>query len=423
LQKFDSAAKTVIAAAHNQAKALTDGLEVLGDTITFYTLDADAQWPFVTVPKFEERAAPIRMSSKLDIIGFSPLVMTMEREAWEAHVVEHQGWIQESYQAMTLTNTEEESNQEYGLSVQQQQQQQQRVVNNESIAYSALVPEHGNVYSISPQISVISPESGKYVSNPQRGPYLPISMLSPPPPPTETAIINTDLLSDQRFRLLFESFLLLPEQLPQTNKSKSDFAISQVMSNSIYFAAQNTEVNESSGENSIRGRGQDNNQQFPANSVLIHPIRDLYNRQGDIKAFALGVFKWHNFLSDLLPDDVHGVNVVLYNPCTSDEQASMHTFRIQGPKAAYMGDQDLHEVEHTQLCQETVLTEFDSYMHHLPPEESDTMTGTTRVTSTAATTCNYELRIFPSQEYKSSMETKGPAVFTAIIASVFWPQV
>lgn len=391
-RSFDSTAKTVVEAAQAKAKALQNSLELLGDLITAYTLDASGtEWPFVTLPHFEERVAPLReSSSSLEMLGFLPLVRTMQREWWEGYAVEQQGWILEShqlYEPATITNEQEMNN----------NSNQSSSSMSEALLPGASVQEW---YSISPQISSFTGQ--QYESNPQRGPYAPLWQISPPPPFEETAMINTDLLLDETLRVLFESLLLQQE----ASNNATSVVVSTVLQRPIY-SATTTPI--------MKSIGQDESTQQPTaattgpRSVLLHPIHESYNHRGDIQAFAMGVFQWKDFFSELLPDELNGVDVVLYNPCRSsptNEQESFHTFRIEGREATYLGPGDFHQAKHTKSCQEAVLTAFESRVKRENSTEP-------------MASCNYELRVFPSEEYRVALKSNGPAIFTAVVAAVF----
>lgn len=392
--QFKSAAETVRDAAHYHARQLTDGLAVLGDIVTSYTLDArGVEWPFITLPRFEERVSAVRRSANLEILGFLPVVETMEREDWEAYSVQEQGWIQESYNAVATSadlgsgldsksnnsNTDERSTPIVIIPIESPTSQPAGPVD----------------YSISPTISISS--GGEYITHPRKGPYAPMWQLSPPPPPSESAVVNTDLMSVPAFRLLFGSIL---EEENEDTKASSGVAISSVMPLSIYSTNMVSDDSEPTGDLSQSAR-----------SVMFHPIRESYGQEGAIEGYAMGIFEWTQFFSGLLPDDINGITCVLRNPC---EQNKSHTFAIHGGVATYMGDGDLHDVSQDDRCLETVLDEFDAYKF-----SANTVGDNGASSIRSSTSCNYVVQIFASNEFRSQMESDGPLIFTAVIAAVF----
>ena len=358
--------------------------------MTSYTLDATGvRWPFITLPRFEERVSAVRSSANLEILGFLPVVETMEREDWEAYSVQEQGWIQESYTSANpaadlgsrLDSKSNHSNTDGGTSI---------------VIIPTSQPAGLQDYSISPTISISS--GGEYIPHPSKGPYAPMWQLSPPPPPSESAVINTDLMSVPAFRLLFGSIL---EEENEDTKQSSGVAISSVVPLSIYstnVAPDNdNEVTEKLPQ-SARG-------------VLFHPIRESYGKNGAIEGYAMGIFEWAQFFSGLLPDDINGITCVLKNPC---EQNKSHTFAIHGGVATYMGDGDLHDVAQDEKCLETVLDEFDAYKFSGATASTDGNSS-----RRSSTSCNYVVQIFASNEFRSQMESNAPLIFTVVIAAVF----
>lgn len=396
---FNNAAETVQDAVHYHAKEMTDGLDVLGDMVTSFVMDSGpgTDWPFITLPGFEERVATVRKSSVIEIMGFLPAVKTLEREDWEAYSVREQGWIQESYEAValrgTLATTDSRSNINSNTDTIFNNESTSSWLPNDAAAILESPPLQVEDYSISPTIAISS--GGEYVSHPNKGPYTPLWQVSPPPPPADTVVVNTDLLTVPAFRLLFESFV--------ENQSKSGFATSPVMPLSIYSTKT---IDDESTTATLQS----------ARSVLFHPIYETYghgNHQGGvIKGFSMGIFEWKELFSSLLPDNVNGITCVLINPC---HQNQSHTFEIHGGEATYMGEGDFHDTRFEDKSLETVLTEFDVH-REVPGDDSD---GKQDSNATSPTSCHLVVRISPSVEFLVQMESNGPLIFTMVIAGVF----
>jgi hypothetical protein len=367
-RQFDTTANTVISAAHFHAEAVAHSLEILSDTITSYSQDSDSYLPYVTVPRFEQRIAPIRESSGvLELTGFLPLVTTAQREFWETYVVQEQEWLQESYGELMLKVDQDIENDA-------KPEADPKAENFPSAS------ETQQEYSVSEKISIAV--GREYIVNPGSGPYAPIWQLSPPPPPSHAAIINTDLMSGFTFHALFDALI--------NGDSSTGLVISHALPLSLYPANlmdhNNTQPSSSSEQ---------------SKSVLFHAIRNSHGKDGEVKGFAMGVLDWERFFSKLLPANVRGVDCVLHNPC--DGQS--HTFRIESNGCALLDKSEIYEGTHDTNHQ-TILTEFTS---HASDAEG----------LAEASVCNYEIYIRPAPSFYSEMKSKGPAVFTACIASVF----
>jgi hypothetical protein len=68
------------------------------DVSTFAQFSSNVTtWPFVTIPRFEEKGVKLQNAVKTTNFLFLPLVPEADREAWEAYAVNHhQKWLQES---------------------------------------------------------------------------------------------------------------------------------------------------------------------------------------------------------------------------------------------------------------------------------------------------------------------------------------
>ena len=344
-------------AFQDNAQTLSHNIEILSEHIAAFTLDANVEWPYVTLPNFEQRVAPIRKDSMVDFFGFLPLVETMQRESWEDYVVNHQEWIQESY--ITLTHSIQHSKE------------------------AAIYENYSSTkYSISPQISIsVNGQKEPYIAV---GPYAPLWQMSPPPPPEEANVINEDLMASPRFRNLFEAM----------QKQQMQSAISEVMDLDLFNDNDNHNDNHNNqsvapGENHLK-------------SAIFQPIYDSYthninsSKAAAIKGFALGVFSWKQFFSGVLPNGVNGIDCVL-NFCGH----SVHSFRIDGEKVTCIGEGSLQENQFSGYAVEAEMDFFHSY------------------DSREDGSCTYSIAIYPSDRFRSSFETKQSAIFTAVIAAVF----
>jgi hypothetical protein len=334
---------TVTDVFQDNAQKLAHNIEILSDHITSYAVDANAEWPYITLPNFEQRIAPIRKDSLVDFYGFLPIVETMQREQWEAYAVDQQGWIQESYSALDNFKEEEST-------------------------------IHGN-YSISPFISISV--NGQQITHNAPGPYAPIWQLSPPPPPSDTDLVNEDILASLRFGPL----------LGAMQQKQIQYAISDIMELDLYNYTQSTFDNGTSIEDMRQPR-----------SAIFAPIYASYTHS-TIQGFALGVFPWAKYFSDVLPEGVDGVDCVIKTSCDGHYQA--HTFRIHGKHASYIGKGSLRESQFDGFEVKSDMEFFHSY------------------STTEGTKCNYTLSIYPSEEFRSSFESRRSAIFTAVIAAVF----
>eukprot|EP00934_Nitzschia_sp_Nitz4_P000116 Nitzschia sp. Nitz4//scaffold136_size62208//9461//13452//NITZ4_006362-RA/size62208-augustus-gene-0.6-mRNA-1//-1//CDS//3329535600//116//frame0 len=118
-----------------------------------------------------------------------------------------------------------------------------------------------------------------------------------------------------------------------------------------------------------------------------------------IVAAFFAAMSWDVFLLGLLPEGVKGITVVLENTCDQS-----FTFEIDGPQVYYVGEGDFHDTTYDYL---------ESYQ--------DLMEGAYSHPNFTTTTghCLYSLRIYPTDEFTSSLEKRIPTIFAIVVACFF----
>lgn len=135
-----------------------------------------------------------------------------------------------------------------------------------------------------------------------------------------------------------------------------------------------------------------------AHSMTIAPVRASFDATADIVGLVAGIAPWDLYLSRLLPEGTNGVYAVLFNSC-----AQVVSFQINGPKAIYLGEGDLHDKAYDYLKETLSFTGF----------------GLSTEASRRAGQCDYFLALYPSDEYRSDYEDKRAEFFTVILGSLF----
>ena len=87
---FFTAASTLSDASHYHAEALLDTLQTFSQTVTSYAIDTQVQWPFLTVPHFEQRASILREKSFLSLFAMAPFVTQNQTQNWELYSTHNQ---------------------------------------------------------------------------------------------------------------------------------------------------------------------------------------------------------------------------------------------------------------------------------------------------------------------------------------------
>jgi hypothetical protein len=126
-------------------------------------------------------------------------------------------------------------------------------------------------------------------------------------------------------------------------------------------------------------------------SYMTAPIFKTPDEGADIVALLTAELPWHSYFTNLIPEGIDGIYLVVRNTCEQE-----FTYRIDGPEVAYLGPTDLHNTGYDNL---EVTTEFTSFK--------------------SIADCTYSFHLFPSEEFEKTYQTNDPLVSSAVIFSVF----
>jgi hypothetical protein len=88
------------------------------------------------------------------------------------------------------------------------------------------------------------------------------------------------------------------------------------------------------------------------------------------------------------------------------------SYHIDGTATQYLGDGDLHDSQYDSLGQSSSMA---SYLEEIQSPETKSYTSVDLSTDY----CNYELSMYPSQDYMAVHGTRSPMLMTLTIACVF----
>ena len=353
---------------------MVDTLDTFSETITSYALDTGVQWPFLSVPHWERRASLVQHESFLQTFGVVPFIRSQERDAWERYSSFKQSWLQESYdtQAMTL---------EDGAFIPHQPLNHR----DDDVLDQVQEDKHGSdslssSYQHTSPIPAVIHKAWETNATDSEGPYAPLWQLSPPPLPGHASVINMDLLSSPILKPMITS--IYDTQYMAISRARCyDRYNNTLLSN---FYEQDDDGNDAALKN--------------PHSAIVSPIYDSFDKnERNLRAFSVGVLPWEALFSELLPKEMTGVIAVVENSC-----GQTMTFSIDGPKATFTGEGDLHEPRFTALHEDTNFTELWSDGN----------------TAEQGGNCLYSMIIYPSTEFRSEFITNRPELFTLLIASI-----
>lgn len=314
----------------------------MSTTITSYALASSVQWPNLTMPHFEIRGENNNRLSKALQVTFAPLVKN--KQEWEQYAKENQEWIKEGL--VHAGAPEEDITNVRGIA--------DFVWRLDQSSQGSAVVQSTNGVDFGP------------------GSFAPVWQQSPAP--HDTSIINFDLLSHPTFQRVYHGMW-------ETAKP----VLSEVTD--LAFLYEGAVHEEEDGTN--------------PHSFLLSPVYDSFEgtrTRDNIIGFLVAVLPWDSYFSNLLPNSVKGMDVVLHNTC-----GNHFTYRINGPNAVFVGEGDLHEKAYDYL---EVDTPFSPFLEHEFSENNEH--------------CEYDLRIFPSAKLHAEYTTTKPAIYTIVVIAVFF---
>lgn len=148
------------------------------------------------------------------------------------------------------------------------------------------------------------------------------------------------------------------------------------------------------------------------------PVFDSFNEtKRDVVAILIATIEWEKYLENILPSSVGKVHVVFdYYECGSEKKKDSadgagksedeaFTFLIDGPNAEFVGYGDLHEG----------ISDLERGGHWTADKVDD---GTAQGLEIYPY-CNYDVHVYPTNEFHDEIITSTPANITATIACVF----
>lgn len=284
LYSFRDYGTELIDIAHQEAKNVYGALDGLSAHITSYVTDSGSSWPNVTIPHFELVGQSNNELTGAIHLSLLPLVKAEQRGEWEAYAQEKKSWIHESY---TL-----------GEGYPQR-----------SLA-DITIEDNVFVYAEDGTTKVVQDGPGIQYGS---GNYAPVWQQIPAP--TDTSIINWDLLSHEVFARVYSG--LWESRLP---------VITEILKfDGIYKGAVDYDSN------------------MP-HSFLLEPVYTTIenhvkdHERDDLVAFVVAVMPWDRYFKGILHEGTSGIVVVLHDTCGDHA-----TLRLDGPRVTYLGEGDLHD--------------------------------------------------------------------------------
>ncbi|CAB9507971.1 Receptor-type guanylate cyclase gcy [Seminavis robusta] len=434
-KSFEKSAESIKDSVEFHATNAVQTFENLADGITSEALTANATWPFFTSDNFEVKAAHARLNAFAECVFFMPLVLGKQRKQWEDYSIRNANrWIQQSdtlgveTDQWLLESGFYESHEGHGRNLQQQQASAGAAVPSRTTTPPTTMTNPPTTTTAPPTTTTMPPQNDANiaeeiflkgedlpggmegdtttVSEGFRAYYAPVWQVSPPP--VEPTLVNYNILADANSGGTFNAIQVSGNKAIVSDLLKTssiDFFYSGLMSLDDHWgyhsnsdASNHQEMYQSHTDDATGTTSMHESPGAFPHSSTIAPVRASFEPNAPTVGFVLGIAPWDLYLSRLLPEGTNGVYAVLSNSCAQEV-----TYKINGPTAVYLGKGDLHEEKYNNLKQSLSFTGF----------------GLSTEASRRAGQCDYSLSLYASDEYRSDYDDSKPAIFTAVLASVF----
>lgn len=334
--------------------------------ITSHALSTSATWPFVTVPNFEAQGWHALALMGAQGLIFSPIVAHEDRAEWENdYVPEHISWVNESKAYQESINFTYVVASPGGPGTRARNLQNASPTNAENTTTDesppSNVPDYSlgyskQIYAFGPQGVVVSPEKEKYMAWWQRVPGI-------------ISGVNMDINIDPTF------------------------------GGDLLSVMENGRVG--LGTMTLTAYGEFG---APISGFYYPVLQDFPHDSPAVASLGTQIF-WDSFLTDILPENINGLYVVLSNTC--DQQ---FTFMLNGPIVESLGEGDLHDSDFDQYKEEASFTDLVT---------AGAEAGSYLGVEIDQSGCQYSLAVYPSSQMQDEYMTSQPVVLLISALCIF----
>ena len=337
--------------------------------MTSHAKASGAEFPFVTLPDYEIRAANARVLSTSYVINYFPVVSVDQLDEW--HEFTNQTGVQQYSEAL-------------------QSDQEQRLEQDERFAVSHLLRNKNGRF-----LQTTGPDTAIKIEpvRPQSGDIsLPLWQESPVTP---TGLINFNVLGIPSAAGAYQAALdsgkatLAPADMNVGDKQ--DLAVYLTY---VYSLSQYREVAESLA--------------YDPTSTLAYPVFDTFDveTRRAVGLFGLNI-NWRVLFQGILASNVHGIYCVIDNSFNQS-----FTFRVDGSDSVFLGPGDFHDTEYDDMVQRADSKQFLESV-------ASPMTQAYTSVDLDYDFCTFSLRVYPSADTEGSFRNRDGTIFVLLIVGVF----
>jgi hypothetical protein len=377
-------------------------VQSFSDTITTYTVATGALWPFVTLPDFEILGIKSNQASKALSLTFSPLVEPYDLVAWEEYSEAHQSWLDQSLVVKSLLPTSSTAvvTTPGGAMVRRLEGAPSMATRDmRRLQSSVSIPDDLWGYDSNGDphpVDVTTGASGER----RRVPYAPVWQQAPAP--SNSSVINYDLLSDPGLRAVYDSA-----------RAAKRPVLSSVIDLKFLYSGSKINLLNTSESTSQGGQMVTSLVMSPLYPFIVTkedaPQHGEILLTGDMSGLLLAVVEWSRLLTFILPFGVNGIVAVLSNSC-----GQTFTYQINGPDVVFLGKGDLHDTNYNTFGVTSRLMDATWPLLGL----NKTATGAE---------CMYTVQLYPSRTLQDIYLDEKPAIYAAVVvllfaftAAIFW---
>ena len=126
---------------------------------------------------------------------------------------------------------------------------------------------------------------------------------------------------------------------------------------------------------------------------IMEPVFSAFGEGTEIVAFLIALTSFENLLDRILPEGANNIIVVIKDTCGQDV-----TFEINGPKARFLGFEDLHDPAFEHKVRTSDLEQNEEVVDGL---------------------CQHTMFVYPSSSFRASYNTIKPFIYTVIVVIAF----
>lgn len=328
--------------------------------MTSYSLASQVEWPFMTLPDFPRKGLALRQQADVSAFGYLPVVQGRDRDRWEQYIADNKDWVREAkeWEQARRNSVPSSSRQLSSDSLDQNVRQLENVDFSNGVANSIFRMD----------------QNGNAIIDDGTGPFAPVWMTSPAP--RGATNINYNMLSHQH----------LWEEIEVAIESEQ--------------AVMSKVLNLDEPHDSILGEPTTS---IDPVSAMYYPVFDNFDLDRSLVGLLAAEMEWKYFLDEVLPSNAVGVIAVVENAC---QQA--FTYRIDGPKAVYLGANDFHDASFDDLVESRSMSFFSA--------TSPDFIGS-RLNFEP---CPFSLRVYPSHILEDSLESNQAVLCASSILALFF---